>query len=143
MKVLFLDIDGVLNTDKEIYQYGSTYINPYYVDFLKFIILSTNASIVLSSTWRLLEEAKKIAENHLYVKKLYILDSTPKIRLGWTPRSHEIRAWLSSRPQVKKFAILDDSPDAGIGFEDSFFQTDSCIGLTVDIAERVVNHLNS
>lgn len=145
MKVLFLDVDGVLNTDKDVYKYGSTYINPRSVDFLKFIVLSTNASIVLSSSWRLWEEAKKMVEQSLYLKRLHILDSTPQIieRLsGWTPRSKEISSWLSNRPQVKKFAILDDNSDAGEGFQDSFFQTDSEIGLTIEIAELIVNHLN-
>jgi len=145
MKVLFLDIDGVLNTNKDLYEHGPTYINPYLIHFLKFIVLSTNASIVLSSSWRLFDEAKKIVEENLYIKKLHLLDTTPHMikKLSmWTPRSEEIGVWLTKHPQVKKFAILDDDLDAGEGFLESFFQTDPEVGLTIDLAEEVVNHLN-
>lgn len=145
MKALFLDIDGVLNTDRDVRKYGKDYINPTLVDYLKFIILSTNASIILSSTWRLLEESKKIVEKSLYLKRLYILDSTPcrrKESSQWVPRSEEINEWLLKRPQIKNFAIIDDNNDAGLNLESNFFQTDSDIGLTINIAERVIEHLN-
>lgn len=50
----------------------------------------------------------------------------------------EITAWLSEN-EVERFAILDDMEDACI--KGSFFQTDEERGLTVEIAEKIMDHL--
>lgn len=52
MKIIFLDIDGVLNVfGKSHDQYGKTF-HKHFENNLKYIIEQTNAKIVLSSTWR-------------------------------------------------------------------------------------------
>ena len=59
-------------------------------------------------------------------------------------RSIEILEWLQRNPQVEKFAVLDDDPDAGTnGLHDSFFKTSFDVGLTEDIANKIILHLNN
>ena len=61
MKVIFLDIDGVLNTSEIFIEQSKNYkqkgiynveIDEFRVEYLKQIIEKTNAKIVLSSSWR-------------------------------------------------------------------------------------------
>ena len=62
-KIIFLDIDGVLNSMDYFEQTkdckGYTEINPEKVKLLKEIVDRTGAEIVLSSTWRDLEKKKR------------------------------------------------------------------------------------
>jgi len=44
--------------------------------------------------------------------------------------------------KVDKFAIVDDNDDAGEFFPSSFFQTTFQEGLTDEITEQIVQHLN-
>lgn len=137
MKVLFLDIDGVLNTPKLIKTFGYDYIDPVLVAIVAKIVNETSAKIVLSSTWRKEEVNRRLVEEALAQHYLEIHDCTPVFD-GWVDRCEEIREWLSDN-EVSKFAILDDWEDAEV--EGSFFLTDENRGLTVEIAERVIEHL--
>lgn len=52
MKVIFLDIDGVLNVYPQGFdEYGSKF-HPHFVENLKCLIEKTEAKILISSTWR-------------------------------------------------------------------------------------------
>jgi hypothetical protein len=146
MKVLFLDVDGVLNTPKLIRNFGFDHIDEVLVALVARIVRETGSEIVLSSTWRIQEKDKKLVEDALSRHGLKILDCTPVITRGggwaeggWVRRHEEIEAWLQTN-EAKRFAILDDFEDAEI--EGSFFKTDEDVGLTVEIAERVIRHLN-
>ena len=53
MKIIFLDIDGVLNckyTKEEIFFFP--FVSPKKIELLKQLIERTGAKVVLSSTWR-------------------------------------------------------------------------------------------
>ena len=53
MKVIFLDIDGVLNVISQGHdEYGSLF-HKHFEDNLRYIIEQTGAKIVISSTWRM------------------------------------------------------------------------------------------
>ena len=140
MKVVFLDIDGVLNTPKLIKKFGFDFIDDILVALVAKIVRETNAEIVLSSTWRIEDKNKKLVDQALARHGLEIFDSTPvmKVEGGWVERHEEIRAWLENK-QVQKFAIIDDWEDAAI--EGSFFKTDENIGLTVQMADQIIEHL--
>lgn len=145
MKVLFLDIDGVLNTPKLLKKFGYDYIDPILTALVARIVNETKAEIVLSSTWRIEDKNKKLVEEALAQHYLEIYDSTPVITrqggwesAGWVERREEIQAWLDEN-RVAKFAIIDDWDDASI--EGSFFKTNEDIGLTVSIAEKIIEHL--
>lgn len=115
-KIIFLDIDGVLNTDI----YKNAVIEPEMVRNLKYIVEETNAQIVLSSSWKsgyyqtkfeqlkderinlLIEELKRIG--------LSISGLTPftDVLRGGANRPFEIKKWLERFPTVESFVILDD-----------------------------------
>jgi HAD domain in Swiss Army Knife RNA repair proteins len=145
-KIIFLDIDGVLNTDKHLIKFGRDHIDQKLISILRSIVLQTKAEIVLSSTWRLDNYAKNLVKKALDNKDLKFICCTPHIESTTkkrTNRSEEIKKWLSGHPSVEKYAVLDDRDDAGYGIEKNFFQTDPRVGLTYEIAEKVAEHLNN
>lgn len=140
-RVIFLDIDGVLN-NQSVLRAASRLdtISDQHVELVAHIVKETGAVLVLSSTWRLyrdlLRNAIRIFESH----GLTLHDVTPaKIS---AKRHQEIQLWLDEHEGVEKFAIIDDDGDAEIA--GNFFKT-SFIGegLTKEIAEQVIQHLNS
>lgn len=152
LKVIFLDVDGVLNTPKLVKRFGFDFIDDILVSLVAWIVRQTQAEIVLSSTWRIQDKDRTLVKEALARHDLKLLDCTPELPQrkpedgnwegwsGWVRRNEEIRAWLDANT-VEKFAILDDMEDARI--EGFFFQTDENVGITVQIAEKVIEHLNS
>ena len=110
MKVIFLDIDGVLNSDEYVDRVKKTDIQGIERDIdiekvklLKRAIDETGAKVVLSSTWR-------YTKNASYLKGLLAnygirVDSTPYIQ---DKRGLEIKKWLSENQGVEDFLIIDD-----------------------------------
>jgi hypothetical protein len=147
MKIIFLDIDGVLNTGRLLTIFGNTHICSDRVALLKRIVDATGASIVLSSTWRRTEERRQMVFDALAVHGLSFFNCTPVARKMslYLYRRQEIAMWLEEFPQVTKFAIIDDDECACIkGNESSYFRTEpDNDGLTLEIANRVIEHLNS
>ena len=146
MKVLFLDIDGVLNTPKMCGRFGIDFIDNILVALVARIVNETDAKIILSSTWRIDEKDRNLVIRELAEYGLAIHDCTPVltgvggwIASGRPERRDEIQAWLDQNP-VTRFAILDDMQEACI--EGSFFKTDENRGITVTIAEQIIQHLN-
>lgn len=124
-KILFLDIDGVLNSlkYKALGEFGDrtrkkTYgISQEHLYFLNKIIDEVeNLEIVLSSSWRkfyTLEEMNKILIDEGF--KGYLIDKTPETIHH---RGHEIDLWLTNNvgenyEKLVKFVILDDDKDMG------------------------------
>jgi len=120
MKVIFLDIDGVLNS--EMYDASRTenttdgYIDLSRVKLLADIVNVTDAKIVLSSTWRLDwdKSSELCGEDGKYINQclakygLVVMDKTPFISF-FSDRRKEILTWLSNhRSEVESFVILDD-----------------------------------
>ena len=143
MKIIFLDVDGVLNTANLIETMGINAIGDHFLERLDKIISETGAEIVLSSTWRLIPNAKNVLEDKLSSKGMFLLDSTVELRKNFSPepRSKEIAEWLIRHPEVEKFAIIDDGEDAGTYFPSSFFLTTFEEGLTEEITDQIICHL--
>lgn len=147
MKVIFLDIDGVMNNDRLIEQFGCDAIGDNFVDLLKEIVDKTKAKIVLSSTWRLFQKSRKIVQATLNSKGMEFIDCTIdgqdfkngiRKKLGHhVERREEIQEWLN-RHEVGDFVILDDDSDAEI--KGHFFQTDFENGLTQKHVDDVIHH---
>ena len=139
MKVLFLDIDGVMNNDAEFKrQKVVDPIGQEQLEILKHIIDQTGADIVLSSSWRCSQELGVKVSKALESVGLHLISHTPYMPEG--PRSGEIQTWLDEHKETTQFAILDDDGDANI--EGHFFQTQFKDGLTKEIAQAVIDHLN-
>lgn len=141
MKVIFLDVDGVLNTASLLYHYGFSHIDDDMVGLLATVVSKTGAKIVLSSTWRLERESMRMVRDALGRHGLEIIDKTPTLADSF--RSEEISRWLKDHPEAKRYAIIDDDPDAGWGMGSNFFMTDAEKGLDRDTASRIVRHLKA
>jgi hypothetical protein len=139
VKVLFLDVDGVLNNFDLIRANGFDYIDDAMVRVLAGVAKQTGADIVLSSFWRLDPHDRSLVDAALKRHGMFVSDRTPSMP---GPRAGEISAWLRMNPEVERYAILDDDEEAGIGMESSFFLTDAEVGITAKIADAVVSHLN-
>lgn len=158
MKVIFLDIDGVLNhethytwlmeTDEptplqRVHPYSE--FNPESCKILNRIIDETNAKIVLSSTWRLdgIPYMNNIFKHVGIFHKLY--DVTPSLAYKYDTtlcRGKEIDEWLSKHPEVTKYVILDDDTDMEEHQLPFFIKTDPYKdGLNNEVANKVIEIL--
>jgi hypothetical protein len=136
MKVLFLDIDGVLNSEAYFGRYRGAYgIEGRLAALVRRIKKRTGAKIVLSSSWR------GSIENERYIaRKVGVLfDRTP--HLASMVRGEEIKQWLDQHPEVMSYAILDDDSDMLPEQLPHFFQTSWKTGITEEIATAVERHL--
>lgn len=143
MRVIFLDIDGVLNNWEGLSEYGIHYIDAEKVSLLKSIVYATDAKIVLSSTWRIKSEDFAMVKAVLLSQGMEIYDITPSLMSG--TRGNEIRVWLGQTAlPVDKYAILDDDVSAGYdgdSVDPGYFQTYMEVGLTIKIAQDVIKYL--
>lgn len=146
MKILFLDIDGVCNSEetfrKEPHQHFP--IDPYMAFMVGKIVLDTGCKVVLSSSWRHHPESVKEIEKRI----VPIHDKTGSCCTGI--RGAEIYWWMQKNvphtvrgEEGFRYAILDDDSDMLLWQKDSFFQTSFKTGLTEDIMNKVINHLNA
>lgn len=136
-KVLFLDVDGVLNYyNPNIDHYDNSWICQDRLKLLAQIINKTGAKIVVSSTWRLYPKHLSILESHLRTLNLKITGVTKLI--SGAERAEEIEEWITQN-DVEKFVIVDDDLGARINNE-SFFLTYYNEGLTQEIVDKIVEY---
>lgn len=163
-KIIFLDIDGVLNTkewhsrmtkDTSKDEYGYAF-DPVTVKNLAHIIDKTGADIVISSSWKFYGVAKLRKMWEIRNLPGTILDITPntisdemllnanleEFQLG-VCRGNEIKEWLSRhKHEVSNYVIIDDFDDMLPEQEDHAVLTDSLIGITGSDAEKAIMILN-
>ena len=153
MKVLFLDIDGVLNYEGCDSRYGSVYfVVEEKVHMLKEIISKTDAKIVLTSTWRHgltdLMLGEETFEAGLYEAFINTLEEHDMEIYGCTgedetTRGEEIEFWLQvAEEQIETFVILDDMyPEDLKLHQEKLVQTVESFGLTQEDVEKAVSML--
>src|SRR3954468_17708772 len=135
MKIIFLDIDGVLNCDKT----PNPRKFPYIVDKrllarFKKLLERTGAKAVLSSSWRC-APAGRFAGKNYGVPFIDVPPDKPK-----SPRRKEMLAWLAAHPKVTRYAVLDDEDDE---LDDlPLFQPSAKTGLTMEIVKAAEKYLN-
>jgi diphthamide synthase subunit DPH2 len=123
MKVIFLDIDGVLVTRNSIkYQYlnfpdeTNIRFSKKAVKNLNKLVRLTKAKIVISSTWRLfhsLEKLQNIFEEQKIEGEIISTTSVEKATVEEDiPRGQKIADWLEQHPKVKQYVIIDDDVQA-------------------------------
>lgn len=132
--ILFLDVDGVLNT------YTSReYFVEYNMNCLKMLAKSLDFKIVLSSDWR--RNLKNLAEvrSELQFIGLDIFDCTI-VKLSLYFRKDEIGHWLSTNEWSKAVIIDDMSPNFCDPKIDGvlFHQTDDSLGLTEEDVDIIL-----
>lgn len=160
MKVIFLDIDGVLNPthyNNALYkmwkasngqikshdEFGQLFF-PQNVQALKYIIDNTEAKIMISSTWRM--------EGLSKLKQMWVKRSFPGMIEGHTPvgyerlvnRGEEIQYMIDNYLEgMTSYVIIDDDDDMLDTQKKKFVQTNSFVGLTMADADKAIEILNN
>lgn len=159
MKVVFLDIDGVVNTLK-LYKTAPNHIPPeqlklvegYYVDicsssnkrvsnidamcWLDKLCHKFDLKMVISSTWRLgdMEEVKEALYNSGLSRDVEIIGKTERLYTDHC-RGDEIKLYLNQHKDIENFVIFDDDSDI-YRLDDHFIQTNTYVGITFNEYER-------
>ncbi len=163
MKIIFLDIDGVICLSRE---WGSRMrkikrweleggegeppvtirlddFNKVAVDVLNDIILTSGADIVISSDWRLyatLDEMKDLFYQFGVIKGP--IDFTPELQTVTKRadiRVDEINLWLSNHPEVTNWVAIDDLDLSEL---DNFVKTREREGLKqCNISNKILKFL--
>jgi hypothetical protein len=163
MKVIFLDVDGVLNASRRVTPHTqgfelSDWVIPRCINQLNRIVRETKAAIVISSTWRIGKNIKELREMFDGVGVVGdVIGKTERGPCSWHNdlgypmcsdghRGAEIHDWLENRKrlvdyaQVDGFVILDDDSDLE-PYRDHHVRTDLYRGLIrrhVDQAVRIL-----
>jgi 16S rRNA C1402 (ribose-2'-O) methylase RsmI len=155
MKIIFLDIDGVLTIPRLSWDDPKTeyelkkVIRPEKIELLNHVINETNAKVVISSSWRIitsLYEIKEAFEENGFVGVVY--DITPgKFQIDeknniWSQRGHEIQKWMDRFPRkIESFVIVDDNSDM-VHLMDRLVLTNQIKTLQVEDCQKMIEMLN-
>lgn len=148
IKVIFLDVDGVLNnrmTTRRTKTTGYIFVGNKHIRNLKRIINETDAKVVLSSDWRYDRDDPKQNGDFLELRDelmrrgIKFYGFTPDLRSA--TRGEEITLWLSEHPEVSNFVILDDRSDMEPN-KDHLVQTTMIHGLGEEDADKAIRILN-
>lgn len=165
MKLIFLDIDGVLNYQlmweekrqckrhEELLKGapdGAHDICEKKVELLNELIKKTEAKVVITSTWRLsrsVEELQWVLDYKGFEGE--IIDKTPYLTFSnkdydySVPRGCEIKAWLETNKGILgnkitkvKYVIFDDDSDMLWWQRNNYFMVDNYCGLTPNLIYR-------
>jgi hypothetical protein len=150
-KIIYLDMDGVINNRKTFLIPGKSSIYAYdeiLISNLNSIIEEINAKIVLSSTWRLCFKDTNSFNKHLTFIGIY------PVCIGFTPKPNECNSWNGSfcnryieikthikHNSIDKFVVIDDENKTLEKFGNAFFKTDFEYGLTKDISDKIIEYL--
>ncbi len=136
MKIIFLDIDGVLNSS--VYDRTRSCdegnIDKTRLVLIKELVDKTEAKIVLTSSWRkhwskdpsARDEIGNDLARDFESAGLDIYDKTPE--KGYLERACEISMWLDENDGVDSFVIIDDNVYGWGELEDNFVATNYRIG---------------
>ena len=148
-KIIFLDIDGVLNSEEfsrwlwnnhEKKYRGYELLDQRAILCLQDIVFVTGAEIVLSSSWRISSLRTKQLKEQLLPYGLEIIDCTISDARG--ERGEEIKEWLGRNPDVSHYVILDDDNDMS-DIKDHLIQTTFYKGLLPEHATKAIEMLTT
>lgn len=134
LKVLFLDIDGVLNSHRSCMALGGipsglepadlALFDPLALSLLQSLCEVAELSVVVSSSWRICHHWDAIGR----ALALPTIDATPRLA---GCRGDEIAAWLAASPTpVAQYAIVDDDSDMLPDQAAHFVRTEHAEGLS-------------
>nr|UWF95896.1 MAG: HAD domain protein [Bacteriophage sp.] len=151
MKIIFLDIDGVVSTHRCQWK-----LDPEKMELIKRICDATNAKIVVTSSWRGYN-LKQTIENLVDLEReaghqpfLY-----PELIVGCTdrmysfkhgnrdthfslPRGCEIERYCFEHQEIESYVILDDGSDMLLEHKDKFIQTHALLGISEEDAKKAI-----
>jgi hypothetical protein len=143
LKLIFLDIDGVLVTTNSLIPsdkyFGHTFDKTCVRNLIE-ILNATGAKVVISSSWR---EGRTLAQLQSIFKSNGIEDCI----IGLTPsfndetvRGTEIKAYLDSCNGLDCFVIIDDEEKMG-DLEPFLIETEFRTGITESVKDEVISRL--
>lgn len=150
-RVVFLDIDGVLNSHVYLssdarprdvpYEGNEHYmLDPAAVLRLNRVIEATGAQVVISSSWRhgwTIERLREILKDRGFVGE--IIDITPDVLEGC--RGDEIAQWLDEHPGIEKFIAIDDDRDESFIMTHHLIHTSFYRGFQDEHADEAIHLL--
>lgn len=134
MRVVFLDIDGVLNSARSCIAFGgfdslrtntSAKLDPIALKLMRMLVEETDAKVVISSSWRIL--AKSVSDFDFL--QMPVIGMTPYDRRGY--RGDEIKQWLDKNP-TERYVIIDDDSDMLESQMDNFVKCDFKYGFSAE-----------
>lgn len=147
--ILFADVDGVLNSFAA-YGWGDApraLLLPECIIHFNRIIEETEATIVLSSSWRhyvLGGSMTLLGFEHLlrsHGVRGSLVDTTCHDDEA-DERGEQIRLWRRKNKHAGRYVVLDDVDDGISERGLNFVQTNGSLGLTAEDAERAIAYLN-
>ncbi len=157
-RLIFLDIDGVLNTRRSMQQmsghnslmrgYTSLSFDLEAVQWLNYIEDNSNADIVITSSWKNkgLEAIRNMWTE--YSMHGYVKDITPSIQMRrdlFCMRGMEILKWLSENypegMEQPRYVIIDDGDDFLPEQAEMLVRTNAEVGITKEDAAKAINIL--
>jgi hypothetical protein len=142
LRLIFLDIDGVICTPESYAQFSGSHAPPVQrcLDALNYLCAKSGAFLVISSTWRF--------EGRMFMREWLAKWGVRVPVVGiteWPPldegRGVEIERWLEGYPRdVESFVILDDDDDMG-SLSRRHVHVDGAWGLTMADAAKAINIL--
>nr|WP_300836766.1 HAD domain-containing protein [uncultured Acetatifactor sp.] len=161
-KVLFLDIDGVLNSnfwnDRHQTEISDgTLIDEEKIKLLAYLVRETSSEIILHSGWRfwfdcklkpLCKEADKLVEL-LEKEDLHIKGVTPdltteeirKAKKFSLVKADEILLWINQHKDVAEWAVLDDLDLHNAQIKRHQVKPDPTVGLTLENVKQAMKIL--
>lgn len=164
MKIIFLDIDGVLNNElfyRKRHQlnfvgypeYPMSEFDTQCIESLNYLIEKTGAKVVISSTWRIgrtIEELQELLNSVGF--KGEIISKTPSMRHldENCLRGNEILKWIKDNRELigqeyhefENYVIFDDDSDMLYWQKDNFLLVDRFVGLTMSVTYKAIRILN-
>lgn len=163
-KIIFLDIDGVLNSKNffkkkkrdgtlDDFVYDCKEIDPQAVEYLNSVTRQTDAKFVISSSWR---KTRTIQ----YMRKLfeavgiegYVLDMIGEYYFRdennathALSRGQTIEMWLQNNKypwSYKAYVIIDDDSDMTYNQRNNFFHVNGAYGMSNNITYKIIHFLN-
>jgi len=134
-RIIFLDIDGVLNCDRT----PNPRKLPYVVDKrllarFKKLVKKTRAGVVLSSSWRV-DPIGCFAARYWGVPFIDVCPDMPN-----SSRRTEVLRWLRAHPSVTRFVVIDDEDDELDGLP--LFQPSPRTGLDQSMVRAIQAYLS-
>lgn len=145
MKLLFLDVDGVLNNLEVLSQSRSSDLGEGHLRLLKTLVAAAGCDIVLTSTWRLFPESQMTLRVAFEEHGIPVwIDATPHITS--VRRAEEILSWLRNNTNKPVVAVgIDDDEDIDIGNDHGLpvkfkpLKTDFVKGLTASVVQEAID----
>ena len=142
-KVIFLDIDGVIQSPRYCIAMNQSgflaAFEPAAMSMLRNLIKESGAKIVISSTWRMGDNAQTERELKMFFRVCGFKEIANAFHDEWRTdsdgelRGEEIKRWLEKHPECQEcYLILDDDSDMLDEQLPFFVKTDAYNGFLLE-----------